>query len=733
MARDAQNPALRRHGGSDSGRTGPGRRGILVRGAARAVCGFLVLSVASWEAAAQSCAGDCNRNLRVTVDEIVLGVDIALGAAAPARCAAADRAEDGSVSVDDLVAAVRSAVRGCGGAATETPDGTPTAQVPTATPSATAGAQVDITIRGSVFAASSSGGDVSPLSDATIAGTVDRNGDGEIQGPESANTTSGEAGEFELHVSVARGGTVVVGFRADGYAPMYRSVVAEDDAELLLNATLKPVESLACNGPRCSLKGEALSIEGLPDDVSGAARVFNPVTETDAFPGDFSDSDGNLLVSGVFAAVELTDGEGNPVSDLTGEATLRMRLPRDTWGIVRDVEPGNGRIDVPMYAFDEVLGTWVREGQGVLEDGNGTLLGEDVLPDIRNGTRAGVVVARSQVGHFSYWNVDWPVDSHACVSGVITDAEGLAASGATVLVRGVTYTGSSEGVTVGADGRFCVPVMRSEGPGEDVDQDGVPGETQKIRIRVTHRGKLYDIGEFDVPATQGTCGGAGCANLGTLQLTAERELQSVLCPVTGTVRRLDGSPVAGALVVAADETVPEEVESNLCAQTEFGYCDLLGSTDAEGFFRLTTVVMDRLSYTSLVTLNEADSSLFLFVQGSVQGCPSAPLDIVLSEGLRSVVATVQVSDNSISWSPGRFAATWLNVSSGPDPKWSFFSEGAGFSSPVTYGVLPDGTVQLAPVEGGPLPLESGDLVDLFVGGVGEDGYPYWGYGTGVVP
>jgi len=672
----------------------------------------LLLCVAAAQVGAQTCSGDCDGNQAVTVDELVKGVNIALGTSPLVQCEAFDRDQGGTVSVDELVAAVRNALEGCAPPVT----------------------QVEITIHGAVYGASGSSADVAPLADAEVRGTVDRNADGETQQDEEVASTSGEDGGFNLRVLAASGETVVVGFRADGFAPAFRTLRAEDDADLLLNVTLRSTEILTCNGPRCSLQGDKLSIEGLSEDLSGAARVFNPVTETDAFPGGFSDSVGNLLVSGVFAAVDLEDGDGRPVNELAADATLRMHIPRDTWSVVRDIQPGNGQIDVPLYAFDEVLGTWVREGEAVLEDGSGALLPESVLQQIQSGTLSGVVVARGTVRHFSYWNVDWPVDSHACVTGTVTDVGGNPARGATVLVRGVTYSGAGDPVAVDSNGRFCVEVMRSEGAGEDVDQDGISGETQRIRVRVSFEGKLYDFGELDTPQAQGTCGDGGCADIGTLQVTPERELRAGLCTVTGTVRGIDGGPIPGAIVLVADETVPEEVTSSLCEQTDLGYCDLLGWTDDEGMFRLTTVVLDSLYYAAFTSIDEADSSLFLSTQGTVQGCPSTPLNVTLSDGIRSVNATVEISGNVIAWTPSQYNAGLLDVSSEQDTKWAFYSEAGGFSPPVTYGVLPPDTAQIAPYGGGsPAPLASGDRIDIFLSGVGADGFPYWGYGSGVVP
>jgi hypothetical protein len=102
--------------------------------------------------------------------------------------------------------------------------------------------------------------------------------------------------------------------------------------------------------------------------------------------------------------------------------------------------------------------------------------------------------------------------------------------------------------------------------------------------------------------------------------------------------------------------------------------------------------------------------------------------------LRSVNGTLEISGNVISWTPPQFDAGLLFVSSEQDTKWALYNEAGGFSPPVTYGVLPPGTVQMTPFNGGsPAPLVSGDLVDVFLSGVGNDGYPYWGYASGVVP
>ena len=60
-----------------------------------------------------ACTGDCDADGRVLVDEIVLGVNLALGTEATASCYAYDRNFDDAVTVDEILSAVSSALEGC--------------------------------------------------------------------------------------------------------------------------------------------------------------------------------------------------------------------------------------------------------------------------------------------------------------------------------------------------------------------------------------------------------------------------------------------------------------------------------------------------------------------------------------------------------------------------------------------------------------------------------------------
>jgi YVTN family beta-propeller protein len=77
------------------------------------------LSVAIARAApptAQTCVGDCDQNGRVTVDELLLGIDIALGNAQLDACPELDPGGNGVVTLSELLTAVNNALNGCASA-----------------------------------------------------------------------------------------------------------------------------------------------------------------------------------------------------------------------------------------------------------------------------------------------------------------------------------------------------------------------------------------------------------------------------------------------------------------------------------------------------------------------------------------------------------------------------------------------------------------------------------------
>jgi hypothetical protein len=108
---------------------------------------LLLLLAAAAPAAAQPCTGDCNGDGVVRVEEMIVGVRLALGETGD--CPAFDVNDDGTVGIEELVRAVGNLLNGCPATpvptATETPSPSPTS-TDTATPTESATAAATPTI-----------------------------------------------------------------------------------------------------------------------------------------------------------------------------------------------------------------------------------------------------------------------------------------------------------------------------------------------------------------------------------------------------------------------------------------------------------------------------------------------------------------------------------------------------------------------------------------------------------
>jgi 6-phosphogluconolactonase (cycloisomerase 2 family) len=99
--------------GGVTGMNGPRSVAVAPQGKHVYVATELDDSVVVFERVREPCAGDCNRDTTVTVDELVTGVNIALGNLSITACTAFDPGGDDLVTVDELVKAVNIALGGC--------------------------------------------------------------------------------------------------------------------------------------------------------------------------------------------------------------------------------------------------------------------------------------------------------------------------------------------------------------------------------------------------------------------------------------------------------------------------------------------------------------------------------------------------------------------------------------------------------------------------------------------
>jgi hypothetical protein len=73
----------------------------------------VVVSLAELTAAYALCPGDCNGDGLVTVDEVIRGVNLALGSGTYRTCPPVDLNADTAVTIDELITAVKQALDGC--------------------------------------------------------------------------------------------------------------------------------------------------------------------------------------------------------------------------------------------------------------------------------------------------------------------------------------------------------------------------------------------------------------------------------------------------------------------------------------------------------------------------------------------------------------------------------------------------------------------------------------------
>jgi hypothetical protein len=498
------------------------------------------------------------------------------------------------------------------------------------------------TFRGTVLLG---GSNALPTAAAGVKVTIksDINGDGKFLGKESASAMTDAQGHYQVAFPVLLGRPVMLEMSKAGYAKYMTAYPDVAPAAVVIkNNTLQSLNSLSVSQGTAQSTDGKITLMGLPSNISSVdARVFNPNTEAAQFPGEFADDQNNLLVSSVFSAIEAKDSRGSAVTNLGANTMLCMEIPRDTWSTMGDLTPGNSQIDIPLYFYDEASGEWKRNAaNGWLEDPNHVKISEAQLASIQNGSYSGRVYGAGPITHLSYWNVDWPIDSHTCIRGIIVDSNNIPVTGANVTVKGLTYTGSTS-ASAQSDGAFCVEIMRSEGPAEDLDRDGVPGETQQVQILVSHGGNFYTFGPFNSPQAQATCDTGGGLDISLLRLIEASRLTATVCTVTGrmvysgtaqggTSTLNAGDPIGGATVYGFDSEAVDLLSQCLGD----GTC-IFGTTDANGNFSFNTVILSSLTVYGTKTETVSQGAFnYYFGTGSFTGCPLAP--ITLSADLAAV-------------------------------------------------------------------------------------------------
>lgn len=153
------------------------------------------------------CVGDCNADEEVRINELISGVNIALGRAAIGVCSALDTNADSRASINELIIAVNNALRGCRVAASPSP--TPTPIPGNQAPQVEAGDDVIVPLDGMATLTGSASDDGMPAPGAlTLLWTrIDGPGTVTFDTPAAATTTAraSAVGSYRLRLSASDG------------------------------------------------------------------------------------------------------------------------------------------------------------------------------------------------------------------------------------------------------------------------------------------------------------------------------------------------------------------------------------------------------------------------------------------------------------------------------------------------------------------------------------------------
>lgn len=181
-----------------------------------------------------------------------------------------------------------------------------------------------------------------------------------------------------------------------------------------------------------------MNVDGSPfsGNVNVAAKYLDPTLQQtlNQMPGDLTGIANNqervVLTSLAMFAVELLDDNGNELQ-IQGGKTVDAKIP------VPESLLSDAPSTIPMWYFDEEVGTWVEEGTAVLINDNY----ETSLP------------------HFTFWNCDIPNDL-VFLKGSIINRE-IPIQGASVVVT-LSNGGTSASTVTDSEGFFCGYVPAGE-------------------------------------------------------------------------------------------------------------------------------------------------------------------------------------------------------------------------------------------------------------------------------
>jgi len=325
-----------------------------------------------------------------------------------------------------------------------------------------------------------------------------------------------------------------------------------------------------------------ITVEVTSYDLTSDMEMGNEIF---AIPGDFTavDINGDDQSLESYGMLQLNlwgeSGEELNLAELTSTVVMPMQIQSSDDPAIQELIDDDMPLvgdTIPAWSYDETTGKWIEEAVGtVIELADGTLAWE------------------FEAAHFSTWNCDYPLPTHGCVTGQVTNSQGQPRQGATVRAVGMSYTSTTTART-SADGTFCIEVKN--------------GETVWLEISYTVSGQPASqrTDPVTIPAGQSSCTDGNyndCVDMGVIPV-------DIMSCVTGVVIDTQGAPVQGADVVSPQGGIAQ--------------------TDATGAFCLAVPVFQA---TQVYVLTGQDEMGFQPVQMYTQpglpdcqsGCPNIAL------------------------------------------------------------------------------------------------------------
>ncbi len=165
-------------------------------------------------------------------------------------------------------------------------------------------------------------------------------------------------------------------------------------------------------------------------------------------------TDETMLESVVMTSITMSTSDGDEIHCFGGgtydktkeecvgdssKATLRMKIPASQFELYAKKYNQGDRV-VPLYHYSQSKATWIRQ----VDADKNPIDGELVLEDNDNNQKANrgdLLYIEGEVGHFSYWNGDFPRE-RTCLKGTVSLAAGsILPDGTAVVAKGSDYTG----------------------------------------------------------------------------------------------------------------------------------------------------------------------------------------------------------------------------------------------------------------------------------------------------